>query len=108
MTTFQSHLRSIISLMMLGFMSLSIVANDVTEANPGSFSYDLDNGRRVIITVINDDVIKVSNIDIKNGEKVPVSQSVILAPKDFEGETAEIGGKAVISICFLCLLHSFT
>ena len=97
MTTFQSHLRSIISLMMLGFMSLSIVANDVTEANPGSFSYDLDNGRRVIITVINDDVIKVSNIDIKNGEKVPVSQSVILAPKDFEGETAEIGGKAVIS-----------
>ena len=97
MTTFQSHLRSIISLMMLGIMSLSIVANDVTEANPGSFSYDLDNGRRVIITVINDDVIKVSNIDIKNGEKVPVSQSVILAPKDFEGETAEIGGKAVIS-----------
>jgi alpha-glucosidase (family GH31 glycosyl hydrolase) len=47
----------------------------------------------VTITIINDDIIKVSN----TSEEVPVSRSVILAPTDFAGEAMAVGGKQIVT-----------
>ena len=87
-------LRGIITTMILGITSVVTWAN---EAHHGSFSCDIKDGRRVTITVFNKDIIKISNVDITADESIPVSKSVILAPTDFDGETAEIGNKLIVS-----------
>ncbi len=73
------------------FMAVSGVA----FATPGVFTTTTQDGRTVTITVINDDIIKVSNVSAN--EEVPVSYSAILAPSDFEGEVMTAGGNQIIT-----------
>lgn len=74
--------------------TLLIVALGV-KAAPGVFTTTTTDNRRVTITVINDDIIKVSNVAA--GETVPVSYSAILAPADFDGKSMDTGGNIIVS-----------
>lgn len=78
-------------------LAAGFAANANETASPGSFSCTTESGQQVTLTVINDDIIKVSNINPNKNESVPVSRSTILPPADFNGEMTEIGGKIIIS-----------
>ena len=67
----------------------------IAFAAPGVFTTTTQDGRIVTITIINDDIIKVSNTSAE--EEVPVSRSVILAPTDFAGEAMAVGGKQIVT-----------
>lgn len=70
------------------FMTCASAALAQSEtASPGVFTCSTDDGRQVTITVINDNILKVSNLE--KGESIPVSQSVIIAPEDFNGNSTE-------------------
>lgn len=64
-------------------------------AAPGVFTTTTQDARTVTITVISDDIIKVSNTAV--GEEIPISQSAILAPGDFAGEAMAVGENQVIT-----------
>lgn len=72
-----------------------MAVSGVAFATPGVFTTTTQDGRTVTITVINDDIIKVSNVSAN--EEVPVSYSAILAPSDFEGEVMTAGGNQIIT-----------
>lgn len=72
-----------------------LAVSGVVFASPGVFSTTTQDGRIVTITVINDDIIKVSNVSAN--EEVPVSQSAILAPTDFAGEAMAVGENQIIT-----------
>ncbi len=65
------------------------------SAAPGVYSATTQDGRIVTITVITDDIIKVSNI--APDETIPVSHSAILAPEDFAGEAMAVGSRQIIT-----------
>lgn len=64
-------------------------------ASPGVFKTTTTANRQVTITVINDNIIKVSNTG--ENENVPVSHSAILAPTDFNGNSMDVGDNIIIS-----------
>ena len=64
-------------------------------ANQGTISIETPSGRIVTATAINDNIIKVTNV--KAGEVIPQSHSVILAPQEFKGETSSQGNIKMLS-----------
>ncbi len=73
---------------------ITISATTIT-ANTGSFSTTTQQGRKVTLTVINDDIIKVSNTT--PDETLPVSHSAILTPAQFSGEETTLGDTRIIT-----------
>lgn len=61
----------------------------------GVFTCQYGEGEKVIVTIINDDIIKVSHLS--GDEQIPVSQSVILPPSEFTGKAVELDDRTVIS-----------
>ena len=86
MIKFHSLLKSVLC-------GLYMTVFGIAFAAPGVFTTTTQDGRIVTITIINDDIIKVSN----TSEEVPVSRSVILAPTDFAGEAMAVGGKQIVT-----------
>lgn len=64
-------------------------------AATSEFSATTQQGRTVTLTVIDDDIIKVSNT--APGETVPVSHAAVLTPGDFGGKEATIGETRVVT-----------
>ena len=88
MIKFHSLLKSVLC-------GLYMTVFGIAFAAPGVFTTTTQDGRIVTITIINDDIIKVSNTSAE--EEVPVSHSVILAPTDFAGEAMAVGGKQIVT-----------
>ena len=88
MIKFHSLLKSVLC-------GLYMTVFGIAFAAPGVFTTTTQDGRIVTITIINDDIIKVSNTSAE--EEVPVSRSVILAPTDFAGEAMAVGGKQIVT-----------
>lgn len=65
------------------------------HAAQGVFKTETADGRVVTVTVVNDDVIKVSNAPV--GVEVPASASVVLQPEDFTGKVINAGNSKVIT-----------
>lgn len=83
------------SLLKTALCGIFLAVSGVAFATPGVFTTTTEDGRTVTITVINDDIIKVSNVSAN--EEVPVSYSAILAPSDFGGEAMTAGGNQIIT-----------
>ncbi len=64
-------------------------------ASSGVFSTTTQQGRNITITVIDDNIVKVSNAPI--GIEVPASQSVVLQPSDFNGQYIKQGNTTIIT-----------
>ena len=88
MIKFHSLLKSVLC-------GLYMTVFGIAFAAPGVFTTTTQDGRIVTITIINNDIIKVSNTSAE--EEVPVSRSVILAPTDFAGEAMAVGGKQIVT-----------
>lgn len=88
MIKFHSLLKSVLC-------GLCMTVFGIAFAAPGVFTTTTQDGRIVTITIISDDIIKVSNTSAE--EEVPVSRSVILAPTDFAGEAMAVGGKQIVT-----------
>lgn len=77
-------------------LSLLFVCTSITAAaSSGIFSTTTQQGRNVTITVIDDNIIKVSNTP--SGAEIPASQSAILQPTDFKGQSIKQGNTTIIT-----------
>ncbi len=77
-------------------LSLLFVCTSITAAaSSGVFSTTTQQGRNVTITVIDDNIIKVSNTP--SGAEIPASQSAILQPTDFKGQSIKQGNTTIIT-----------
>ena len=77
-------------------LSLLLVCTSITAtASSGIFSTTTQQGRNVTITVIDDNIIKVSNTP--SGAEIPASQSAILQPTDFKGQSIKQGNTTIIT-----------
>lgn len=74
---------------------LFICSTTSITASNGVFSTTTQQGREVSITVINENIIKVSNAPA--GVEVPISQSAILKPEKFNGQTIKQGNTTIIT-----------
>lgn len=74
---------------------LFICSTTSITASNGVFSTTTQQGRKVSITVINENIIKVSNAPA--GVEVPISQSAILKPEKFNGQTIKQGNTTIIT-----------
>lgn len=59
------------------------------SADPGVFRATTADGREVTVTVINDNIIKVTNAP--TGAAIPQSRATVLAPAPFTGKTITVG-----------------
>lgn len=64
-------------------------------AADGVVTATTDNGRTVTLTVISDDIIKVTNL--APGEEAPKSYSAVLAPGEFAGNVTRSGDMQVVT-----------
>lgn len=85
----------ILNLLRITLCGLFLMVSTTLLAAPGVFTSNTKDGRVVTITIISDDIIKISNT--AKGEVIPISQSAVLAPEDFAGEAMEVGGNQVIT-----------
>ena len=77
-------------------LSLLFVCTSITAAaSSGVFSTTTQQGRKVTITVIDDNIIKVSNTP--SSAEIPASQSAILQPVDFKGQSIKQGNTTIIT-----------
>lgn len=77
------------------FTGLLIAVPASVSAADGTFSTTTQQGRTVTVTVINDNIIKVSNT--APGETVPASHSAILSAAPFNGKSTGIGSTDIIT-----------
>lgn len=74
---------------------LFICSTTSITASNGVFSTTTQQGREVSITVIDENIIKVTNAPA--GVEVPTSQSAILKPEKFNGQTIKQGNTTIIT-----------
>lgn len=74
---------------------LFICSTTSITASNGVFSTTTQQGRQVSITVIDENIIKVSNAPA--GVEVPTSQSAILKPEKFNGQVIKQGNTTIIT-----------
>lgn len=87
---FKNH-KSIKTAICLFFIGTSVTST----ASSGVFSTTTQQGREITITVIDDNIVKVTNTPI--GTEVPASQSAILQPADFKGQSIKQGNTTIIT-----------
>jgi alpha-glucosidase (family GH31 glycosyl hydrolase) len=68
---------------------LAAIATAASGAQPGVFKTTTDNGREVTVTVVNDDIIKVTNAP--RGAAPAPSRASVLAPAAFTGKSVSLG-----------------
>ncbi len=89
-------IHKIFSTVFVCLMAMCFAKANAGEMPPhGVFTCQYGEDQKVIVTVINDDIIKVSHLS--GNEQIPVSQSVILPPAEFTGKAVELDDRTIIS-----------